>query len=910
MEPPKEYYAFISYKREDEKWAKWLQKKLEGYKLPSVIRKERPELPKYIRPIFRDSTDLSGGVLVDQLRQELLCSKFLIVICSPNATKSDWMNKEAQTFINEGRLEQIIPFVVAGTPHSDNAGDECFPQSLRDIPAEKELLGINVQDIGKDMAFIRLVATMLGVRFDSLWQRHRRNQFRRRVVYGCVASILFLFGVFVWDYNRSTYEYYADWVDCYGVPEGIIPLTKEQVSHRSGSYQFEYSRIPFGEPNAYSWRISKVNYVNSALRPKEIDNSEMKDRYPVLEIEYNKQTGVVSRINFCNTKGSVLLRHILTERDGVTASVADFVDSKEQRGTGFVGASLSSMSLGEMDTEQRKSNIVRYVYERDERGHIILQTYHSSNDYQLKRSAICDNDGIWGRRFTLDSLGRRIKVDYLGVDGEPANTKKGFSAKVYEYGSCGGFLKITYVNKNEKPVLNDNMWAINVNVFDKNGNEIERAYYDANGKSCYNKEGIAKEVLEYNDRGLPIQLAYYDTEGRLTLSKEGYAILKSEYDDKGNQIQYAFYGIDGQPCLSELGIFKVKLKYDNRGNAIEFVFFDMNDNLTLSNYGPARGIAKYNDRGNQLECAFFDAEGQPYTINEGYAKWIRKYDDRGYVTECNYFGADGQPCIMEEGYSKWVYMYDDRGNVKECAYYGTDGHPCLTDWGVAKWVSKYDDKGNEIERAFYGTDNHLCFNDEGNAVIEYKYDIYGNIIQIISYDTQHKKCINKDGYFSMILGYDERGNLIERRYLGVNDEPVEIDGYYRSVSTYDEQSRLTNIVYYNKSNQECANQVSSFIIIQAGSRAIKEGVPNQSVILQYNEWKIGNAIDALSMEIGRSRYGRKDCYFLTPKGEIKHLYMERGYFDISLREYSIDKILAEKWLEKLEQYKKSDPNKH
>lgn len=32
--------AFISYKREDEAWAKWLQKKLEHYKLPTEIRKK------------------------------------------------------------------------------------------------------------------------------------------------------------------------------------------------------------------------------------------------------------------------------------------------------------------------------------------------------------------------------------------------------------------------------------------------------------------------------------------------------------------------------------------------------------------------------------------------------------------------------------------------------------------------------------------------------------------------------------------------------------------------------------------------------------------------------------------------------------------------------------------------------
>ena len=40
------YLAFISYKREDEKWAKWLQHKLEHYKLPTSIRKADPSLPE------------------------------------------------------------------------------------------------------------------------------------------------------------------------------------------------------------------------------------------------------------------------------------------------------------------------------------------------------------------------------------------------------------------------------------------------------------------------------------------------------------------------------------------------------------------------------------------------------------------------------------------------------------------------------------------------------------------------------------------------------------------------------------------------------------------------------------------------------------------------------------------------
>lgn len=55
------YYAFISYKREDEEWAKWLQHKLEHYKLPSNLN-GRTDLPKEIRLIFRNLSDLVGGV--------------------------------------------------------------------------------------------------------------------------------------------------------------------------------------------------------------------------------------------------------------------------------------------------------------------------------------------------------------------------------------------------------------------------------------------------------------------------------------------------------------------------------------------------------------------------------------------------------------------------------------------------------------------------------------------------------------------------------------------------------------------------------------------------------------------------------------------------------------------------------
>jgi len=82
------YQAFISYKREDDKWASWLQRKLEHYKMPVAVRRTNDFLPSYIRPVFKDTTDLSGGVLEKAIDKALRESRYLIVICSPRAAQS------------------------------------------------------------------------------------------------------------------------------------------------------------------------------------------------------------------------------------------------------------------------------------------------------------------------------------------------------------------------------------------------------------------------------------------------------------------------------------------------------------------------------------------------------------------------------------------------------------------------------------------------------------------------------------------------------------------------------------------------------------------------------------------------------------------------------------------------------
>lgn len=184
--------VFISYAHGDEKWAKWLQKKLEHYILPSFLQKENPELPRTIR-VLNYSSDITVNLLSEQISETIKRSKYLIVLCSPHSAQSVWVNKEIEFFISMGRTEQILPFIIEGKPYAKEPNNECFPPALYQLPEGKEILGTNVNEIGQDAAVVKLIARMLNLEFDALWQRCERQRKRKILVRTIFVVALFLF---------------------------------------------------------------------------------------------------------------------------------------------------------------------------------------------------------------------------------------------------------------------------------------------------------------------------------------------------------------------------------------------------------------------------------------------------------------------------------------------------------------------------------------------------------------------------------------------------------------------------------------------------------------------------------------------------------------------------------------------
>ena len=101
------YRAFLSYSHRDTSWGKWLHSALEGYRIDKdLVGRETPvgPVPKTLRPIFRDREDFSAGhSLTEQTLAALEASQFLIVICSPNAAQSKYVNEEIRRFKTLGR---------------------------------------------------------------------------------------------------------------------------------------------------------------------------------------------------------------------------------------------------------------------------------------------------------------------------------------------------------------------------------------------------------------------------------------------------------------------------------------------------------------------------------------------------------------------------------------------------------------------------------------------------------------------------------------------------------------------------------------------------------------------------------------------------------------------------------------
>jgi WD40 repeat protein len=225
------YWAFLSYSHQDNletrkngergriQWAEWLHDALENYRVPAEFRERitatGEPMPDRFFPVFQDEKELPiNADLGESIRTALRESRFLIVICSPRAAVSRYVNEEVRYFKTLGRQNRIMTLMVDGEPNASfgnkqgyTAADECFCPALRhplnaqgevdtsrtdaqepiagdvrikegsapreatqkDLPSHRRIL---------EQTRLKLVAGLMAVGFDELIQRDKDRQIK------------------------------------------------------------------------------------------------------------------------------------------------------------------------------------------------------------------------------------------------------------------------------------------------------------------------------------------------------------------------------------------------------------------------------------------------------------------------------------------------------------------------------------------------------------------------------------------------------------------------------------------------------------------------------------------------------------------------------------------------------------
>lgn len=179
------YIAFISYSHADEKVAGWLHRKLETYRIPGGVAPKvgvKSVFGRRMGKVFRDRAEFAaGGELIKEIQAALSQSDHLIVLCSPKAAASKYVDAEIEYFASLGKAGRIIPVIVEGDPPT------CFPAALRSGP---ERLGADLRadKDGRDAGSLKILAGLLAVGQDDLFKRERRRQRNNLLLLSGVAA--------------------------------------------------------------------------------------------------------------------------------------------------------------------------------------------------------------------------------------------------------------------------------------------------------------------------------------------------------------------------------------------------------------------------------------------------------------------------------------------------------------------------------------------------------------------------------------------------------------------------------------------------------------------------------------------------------------------------------------------------
>jgi tetratricopeptide (TPR) repeat protein len=210
------YDAFVSHTISDQQKARELRRAVERYRIPKgmvgaksadgAASPGRPRLSVFVPEVGANGASKATA-------PELQDSAFLVVLCSRQSARDSRVDREIRAFKRLGRPNNVLTLILDGEPNAAegkpgaNPADECFAESLKydlgpdgdlDRSRRSEPIAADARPDrdGRHAVVLKIVAGLLGVGFDDLYNRERRRQQKQlRVVVAASLIVTALLAV-------------------------------------------------------------------------------------------------------------------------------------------------------------------------------------------------------------------------------------------------------------------------------------------------------------------------------------------------------------------------------------------------------------------------------------------------------------------------------------------------------------------------------------------------------------------------------------------------------------------------------------------------------------------------------------------------------------------------------------------
>jgi hypothetical protein len=197
QEPSHAFDVFLSYSRKDNEIAARLENALESYRFPKSLNINTRNLN-----VFRDESDIAAADDYHRtIDEQVRTSAKLVVVCSPDARKSKYVEDEIRRFIETHHEQDIIPILVRGKANNETTDEDekAFPEILCEnrMPLAANFLGWDMHK-GKlhkgpfRSSFYAILAGIKGIERRKLEQIDEKNRTRRLVLAVSAASVIIL----------------------------------------------------------------------------------------------------------------------------------------------------------------------------------------------------------------------------------------------------------------------------------------------------------------------------------------------------------------------------------------------------------------------------------------------------------------------------------------------------------------------------------------------------------------------------------------------------------------------------------------------------------------------------------------------------------------------------------------------